>query len=400
MSNEPIWKLRTPEGKKPFACSTYYHLCEQKKGQRFCLNQGGSRSGKTYSTIDFFIRTAARNKNAAAWFTICRKTFNALRGSGYRDFTERLKELGIYNDAHHNKTEHIYELFGNYVEFIGADDGQKLRSRKRNMLYIMEANELPYLSFVELNMRTSDRVIMDWNPSEEFWAEDLKSDPLSDFYITTYKDNPFLPEMQVREIERLKLTNPQLYKVMGEGLFAELKGLVFPLAMQAYQVPELAKFIGYGLDFGFSNDVTALVECWQHGDDLYFKTPLYETGMTADEIAKRFKLLGVARTAQIVADGARPESIKTIQQYGFNIVAAQKGAGSVKEGIDRMKKYNLYFIGPEIWKERNRYVWKQDNNGNSLNEPVDIWNHAMDAARYLVTWKDKPKVKTTYDFRN
>lgn len=357
----------------------------ESKGVRYVINQGGSRSGKTYSILQYLIEIAAENENAGIAFTVCRKTLNALKATAERDFLEILKNEGLYNEKYHNRTDRTYDLNGNMFEFIGLDDSQKVRGRKRDILFINEANDVDEETFTQLNMRTTTKVIIDFNPSEEFWAEDLKKREDSRLYITTHLDNPFLPDVQRQAIEDLKHKDPAQYQIYALGLFAELQGVIYRNKEQALRFPDTAKSVCYALDFGFSNDVTALVRCGLFGGEIYAQELIYETGMTNTDISKRLAELGVRkRVDEIIADTGNggAMNIEELKRMGWNIRGAKKGPGSIKYGISVMQRYKLNLIGDNIWKEAKNYVWMKDVNGKPLDEPIDRWNHALDALRY------------------
>ena len=357
----------------------------ESKGVRYVINQGGSRSGKTYSILQYLIGIAFRMVNAGLTITVCRKTLNALKATAERDFLGILKNEGLYNEKYHNRTDRTYDLNGNMFEFIGLDDSQKVRGRKRDILFINEANDVDEETFTQLNMRTTTKVIIDFNPSEEFWAEDLKKREDSRFYITTHLDNPFLPDVQRQAIEDLKHKDPAQYQIYALGLFAELQGVIYRNKEQALRFPDTAKSVCYALDFGFSNDVTALVRCGLFGGEIYAQELIYETGMTNTDISKRLAELGVRkRLDEIIADTGNggAMNIEELKRMGWNIRGAKKGPGSIKYGISVMQRYKLNLIGDNIWKEAKNYVWMKDVNGKPLDEPIDRWNHALDALRY------------------
>jgi phage terminase large subunit len=202
--------------------ATYYHV--KNSEAKIQVHQGGTRSGKTYSILTALIELCHRNENSGAVITIARKTFPAIRASCMRDFFEILEREDIYNVELHNKSEATYILFGNLVEFISVDQPQKVRGRKRDILFVNEANELTLEDWRQLMLRTTGRAIIDYNPSDEFhWIYDhvLTRDD-HEFFRTTYKDNPFLPEATVAEIERLKEADPDYWRVyrLLEGLWS------------------------------------------------------------------------------------------------------------------------------------------------------------------------------------
>lgn len=351
--------------------------------KRITIEQGGSRSGKTYNILMWLI-FAYSNRNSGKTITICRKTFPALRASSMRDFFDILKKYDLYKEANHNKSNSEYLLNNNLFEFISLDQPQKVRGRKRDMLYINEANELYFEDWQQLILRTTDKAILDYNPSDEFHFIYDKIKPRDDaeFYITTYKDNPFLDIETVNEIERLKDVDENYWKIYGLGQIGSSQALIFRIN-ECNSIPPEAKFLSYGMDFGFTNDPTTLVAIYQQGDNIYLKELLYQTGLTNRDINEKLKLHEVDRK-EIFADSAEPKSIEELYRMGWNIKPATKGQGSVNIGIDMMKRYNIYVTKDSInmIKEFRNYKWQQDKNGNVLNVPVDMFNHTIDAVRY------------------
>jgi phage terminase large subunit len=359
----------------------YTHLDNSDK--RITIEQGGSRSGKTYNILMWLI-FAYSDRNNGKTITICRKTFPALRASSMRDFFDILKKYDIYKEANHNKSNSEYLLNNNLFEFISLDQPQKVRGRKRDVLYINEANELYFEDWQQLILRTTDKAILDYNPSDEFHFIYDKIKPRDDaeFYITTYKDNPFLDIETVNEIERLKDVDDNYWKIYGLGQIGSSQALIFRIN-ECNSIPPEAKFLSYGMDFGFTNDPTTLVAIYQQGDNIYLKELLYQTGLTNRDIDEKLKFHSVERK-EIFADSAEPKSIEELYRMGWNVKPATKGQGSVNIGIDMMKRYQLYVTKDSVnmIKEFRNYKWQEDKNGNVLNTPVDMFNHTIDAIRY------------------
>jgi len=307
-----------------------------------------------------------------------------------RDFINILKDYDLYSEDNHNKSSSEYRLNGNLVEFISLDQPTKVRGRKRDVLFINEANELFFEDWQQLVFRTTDKIILDYNPSDEFhWIyEKVKTREDADFYITTYKDNPFLGLEIIKEIERLKHTDENYWKVYGLGQVGAAKSLIFNFNL-IDTIPENARFISYGLDFGFTNDPTALVKVYLHDTNLYVKELLYRTGMTNQDIAKELDRLEIGRREEIFADASEPKSIEEIYRMGWNIKKADKPQGSVNLGIDMLRRYTLNVTKDSlnVIKESRNYKYKEDKNGNILNEPADAFNHTMDALRYAIFMK-------------
>jgi phage terminase large subunit len=359
----------------------YTHLDNSDK--RITIEQGGSRSGKTYNILMWLI-FAYSDRNNGKTVTICRKTFPALRASSMRDFFDILKKYDIYKEANHNKSNSEYLLNNNLFEFISLDQPQKVRGRKRDVLYINEANELYFEDWQQLILRTTDKAILDYNPSDEFHFIYDKIKPRDDaeFYITTYKDNPFLDIETVNEIERLKDVDENYWKIYGLGQIGSSQALIFRIN-ECNSIPPEAKFLSYGMDFGFTNDPTTLVAIYQQGDNIYLKELLYQTGLTNRDIDEKLKFHTVERK-EIFADSAEPKSIEELYRMGWNVKPATKGQGSVNIGIDMMKRYQLHVTKDSVnmIKEFRNYKWQEDKNGNVLNTPVDMFNHTIDAIRY------------------
>lgn len=371
----------------------YHHLDNLQK--KILVEQGGTRSGKTYNILMWLIFSYSYN-NKGKTVTICRKTFPALRSTAMRDFLEILKDNNIYNEQYHNKSNNEYHLNGNRFEFISLDQPQKIRGRKRDVLFINEANELTFEDWQQLIFRTTENIILDFNPSEEFhWIYDriLPRDDV-EFYQTTYLDNPFLAQNIIDEIERLKDIDENYWRVYGLGERGASQALIFRFKT-IRDIPETAKFIGRGLDFGFSNDPTTVVETYIDGDDMYVRELLYRTGMTNQDIGNEFKRIGLDRRDEVWCDSAEPKSIEEIHRMGWNTKPTYKGAINI--GIDMIRRYRLNVTedSTNMIKELRNYKYIEDKNGNLTNKPVDAFNHTLDALRYSIVNKlGRPKYGT------
>jgi phage terminase large subunit len=359
---------------------TYYDA----KGctKRIQVHQGGTRSGKTYSLLLVLIELCHQNKNAGATITICRKTFPALRASVMRDFFEILNREDAYSEEFHNKSEATYILFGNLVEFISVDQPQKVRGRKRDVLYINEANELTLEDWRQLLIRTTGNILLDYNPSEEFhWIyNDVIPRDDAAFFQTTYKDNPHLDPALIAEIERLKDADSNFWRVYGLGERGQSRSTIFNHYIQIEEIGAEWRLLGYGLDFGYTNDPTACVAVYTNGAGFLFDEVMYQTGLSNRQIAQ---LLNVGKS-QVVADSAEPKSIDELHGYGLNVHPAKKGPDSVRAGIQFLHSRPMAVTSRSVnlIKELRNYKWREDKNGRVLNEPVDAFNHAIDAARY------------------
>ena len=358
----------------------FKHLVNSDK--KIIINQGGTRSGKTYNILLFIIFYYCLRNNKKI-ITICRKTFPALRATVLRDFLSILRKYDLYKEEYHNKSSSEYTLFGNLIEFISLDQPVKVRGRKRELLFINEANELYFEDWQQLLFRTSEKIILDYNPSEEYhWIYDniIPRDDAS-FLKTNYLDNPFLEKTLVDEIERLKYTDEQYWQIYGLGEKGISKAIIFNY--YEYNIlPSEAEFIAMGMDFGFTNDPTSLVGVWINGLDLYIKEYLYRNMMTTNDIHNKFK--EVVTNQVIYADSSEPRTIEELRRMGWRIRASLKGRDSVNAGIDLLKRYKIHIHKDSVnaIQEFRNYKWKEDRTGKLTNMPEDKHNHITDAVRY------------------
>ena len=354
--------------------------------KRFIINQGGSRSSKTYSLCQMIIVYCVQNPNKVV--SIVRKTFPALRATVMRDFFEIMKDLEIYEKANHNMSENIYRFpNGSIVEFFSVDDEQKIRGRKRDVGWCNEANELWFEDFQQLNMRTEEKLIFDYNPSDSSsWLYKLPAEE-SVMIKSTYKDNPFLPESIKRQIEDLKRTDEALYQIYALGEKAISKSNIYNNWMFLGRKPTRFQSFVYGLDFGY-NHPTALIRVYWSDGDIWIEPVLYESYLTTSELIEKFKQLEVEKSVDILADYSRPEIIAELQNAGFNVNNANK---SVKMGINFVKTFGVFCQEDEaLKKEYENYKWKKI--GDIITEePIKLYDDAMDAIRYATTY-----IKETY----
>ena len=358
----------------------FKHLVRSDK--RIIINQGGTRSGKTYNILLFIIFYYCL-RNTKKIITICRKTFPALRATVLRDFISILRQYDLYKQENHNKSSSEYSLFGNLIEFISLDQPVKVRGRKRNLLFINEANELFYEDWQQLLFRTSEKIILDYNPSEEYhWIYDkVKTRDDASFLKTNYLDNPFLEKTLVDEIERLQYTDEQYWQIYGLGEKGISKAVIFNY-VEYNTIPSDAEFVALGMDFGFTNDPTALVKIYKKDLNLYIEELLYRTMMTTNDIHNFLKNNIIDQT--IYADSAEPRIIEELRRMGWSIRPSLKGKDSINAGIDLLKRYKLHIHkdSTNAIQEFRNYKWKEDRTGKLTNTPEDKNNHITDAVRY------------------
>lgn len=356
----------------------FRHLTRSDK--KIVVEQGGTRSGKTYNILLWLIFEYCVREQGKT-ITICRKTFPALRATVLRDFMDILRQHNVYREENHNKSNSEYNLFGNMVEFISLDQPQKVRGRKRDLLFINEGNELFYEDFQQLVFRTTGRIIIDYNPSDEYhWLyEKVIPREDCDFYQTTFLDNPFLADSIRQEILRLRDTDETYWRVYGLGERAQSKATIFQY--QEYtKLPETADFVAWGMDYGFTNDPTTLVKVYTDDHNLYVREYLYRTNMTTNDIHKFLQETGVGRDP-IYADTAEPRLNEELRRMGWNIRKAEK---NINAGIDLLKRYAIH-VHPEdknAVQEFRSYKWLEDRTGQLTNKPEDANNHIIDAIRY------------------
>jgi phage terminase large subunit len=303
-----------------------------------------------------------------------------------RDFFEILNTWNLYDEKCHNKTDNTYILNGNLVEFMSMDQPQKKRGAKRNFLWLNEANEFTFEDFQQLVMRTTEDVDIDYNPSDEFhWIYDrLLTRPDVTFIKSTYKDNPFLPQSLIDEIEYLKEVDENYWRVYGLGERGTSKSIIYPTWHLVDAIPDFVDEIVYGVDFGFNNPTTVLAVGIYDKRYLYIDELVYETRLTNRALIDRLNEFKVPKTKVLKCDCEDPARIEEIRMAGFNAQGCMKGKNSVKNGIDKIKRHSLYVTkrSVNVIKELKSYKWKEDANGHVLDEPVKFNDHGMDALRY------------------
>lgn len=359
----------------------YRHLL--KSNTKIIVEQGGTRSGKTFNILLYLIFEYCL-KQSNKTITIARKTFPSVRATVMRDFIDILKQHKLYREELHNKSSSEYKLNNNLVEFISVDQPQKIRGRKRDMLFINEANELDFEDWQQLVFRTTEKIILDYNPSDEYhWIYDkvINRDDV-EFYKTTYLDNPFLDVSIIKEIERLKYTDEQYWQIYGLGEKGVSKATIFNY-IEVPHIPYDAELVSYGADAGYTNDPSTLVSVYKKDYNLYIKEHLYRTMMTTKDLSDHFKQ-EVQRRSPIYFDAAEPRLIDELRRMGHNIQPSLKGRDSINAGIDLLKRYKIHITSDSnnAIQEFRNYKWLEDRSGKLTNKPVDKNNHIIDAVRY------------------
>jgi phage terminase large subunit len=348
---------------------------------RVCHLVGGSRSGKTYATLQWLIVQALQNKELV---TIVRKTIPSLKRTVMRDFKEIMESMGIWNENDFNISDRTYTFFNDsQIQFISTDNAEKLRGVKSSILWIEEASEVDSESYLQLQIRTTGKIILSYNPTVSPWHW-LREMVDCSRYFTSYKDNPYLERSVIRALEDLKNTNPKAYQVYTKGEYTTNDKAIFEFE-QVEWLPDEAEFVAWGLDFGYANDPNALVSVWKmNGNELYILEHCYEKGMITGEIIEMLRG-AVQGREEIWADSSEPRLIEEISRAGFNIRPVTKGKDSVNFGIGVLQNYKIKIPKScqNLVNEFYSYEWETDRFGKMLDKPVDFNNHLLDAARYV-----------------
>lgn len=361
-----------------------------KAGYTTISEQGGARSGKTRNTVVWLCTYL--NNHPGLKLSVVRATGPALRRSVLEDFKIVLSKMKIWRDKLFNKSSLIFTMpNGSMIEFFGADEEQKLRGASRDILYANEANELKEIEWKQLKMRTRLFSIADYNPSfsDEHWLTTLNNDPRTYHFVTTYTDNPFLEQTIIDEIESFRSSNKSLWQVYGLGMQAVVEGLVFSNFEIIDSIPDhVKKHHWRGVDFGYSNDPTAIEDVFYHDKCLYVDEICYQTEMLSSDIIRVLKANDGA--VETISESADPRLVQEIYRAGCNIKPVVKYGGSVQAGVTKMQEFRKIYITKRsinVIKEFKNYTWAQDKEGHWLNVPIDAFNHSIDGIRYVVMMK-------------
>jgi phage terminase large subunit len=347
--------------------------------------QGSSRAGKTYNIILWMVINILNEENKV--YSIVRKTLPSLKGSVLRDLKDILIKLELYDSNKWHSVDGYVEIGSNIIEWFSLDLEEKIRGRKRDICFVNEATEITYDEYVQLSLRTSEKMILDFNPSLwQSWLYDMEKQSDTFYTIVTYKENPFLPQQQVEEIEKLRTRDPNLWRVFGLGQKGIPTRVVFSHQQIYDELPQGAKLLGYGIDIGF-NDPNTLIKVYKDGDSIYCEELLYLRNTTIPDFIYKIKDLGLNLTDDFIVDSAAPQAIAEMSRSGINAKPVKKD--TILAGIDQIKRYNLFIHrnSLNLQMELNSYVWKSDKNGNNLDEPEDKNNHIIDALRYVLQMK-------------
>ena len=382
---------------------TKLYTLTQNSDKPYVVHQGGTSSGKTYAILQALVMKACTENDLV--ITVVGQDIPNLRVGAYRDaqtiifndpfFTQELKD--------HNKSNRVFTFVnGSKIEFNSYNDEIDARSGKRTHSFFNEANGIDYGIFEQISMRTTYQTIIDFNPSASFWAhEKLYGRDDVDWFVSTYRDNAFIQSSIKKKIESYEPTpenikaataNQYRWQVYGLGEVGRLEGLVFPNFETTNDFPDNFKWRCFGLDWGYTNDPTALVEIRYAGGALYWKQHIYRRQLTNQHISRLIKELGI--TDEIVADSAEPKSIAELRNHGVWVKPAKKGKDSVMFGIQLLQDYpiKIHAQSKDLIEEFSSYTWAKDRSGSPTNKAIDDFNHGIDAGRYTIM--DRMKKKT------
>jgi len=374
------------------------------------INQGGSNSGKTYAIMQVLFCFAREQQKQV--ITVVGQDIPNLKAGALRDALRIYGDTKLIKDSvkKYNKSERIFKFRnGSVVEFKSYTDAQDAKSGKRDYLFLNEANGINWDIYSELALRTRKRVYIDYNPNTAFWVHDnlLGRDDVQ-LIISDHRHNPFLDGGTHDRIESLQRIDKERWKVYARGLTGKVSGLVLSNWELCDTIPKDARLIALGLDFGFTNDQTGCVEVYRYNGELWINELIYETGLTNPDISKKLASLGIRKSTEIIADSAEPKSIEELRRLGWYINGVKKGADSINNSIDILKRYKLNITRNSInlREELSRYKWVTERSGKTINKPVDSNNHLIDPLRYVALNKLKisklamPKSRLPYKETN
>lgn len=354
--------------------------------KRLRIVQGGTSSSKTFTILPFLIQYAIQKPKSE--ISVVSESIPHLKRGALKDFLKIMDWTGNLNHNNFNKSNLTYKFSnGSYIEFFSADQPDKLRGARRDILFINECNNVEFESYQQLAIRTKKFIYLDYNPTNEFWVHtELLNSDISDFLILTYKDNEALDNAIVKEIERAKEKAKtssyweNWWNVYGLGQIGSLEGVIFNNWKTIDTIPDEARLIGYGLDFGYTNDPTAIIEIYKYNDQRILNEICYQKELSNSQISKF-----ITTKLPCYCDSAEPKSISELRNFGINAFPVTKGSDSINYGIQVIQD-NDYLVTQNslnLINEFRKYAWDKDKRtGAKLNKPIDNYNHAIDAFRY------------------
>ena len=366
--------------------------------------QGGTSAGKTFGILPILIDRCIKTPYLET--SVVSESIPHLRRGAMKDFLKIMIETGRYRDGHWNRSALKYTFTnGSYIEFFSVEQPDKLRGARRNVLYCNEANNIPFEAYNQLSIRTSGDIWIDFNPTANFWAhKEVANQPDADFITLTYLDNEALPQTIVDDIEQAKEKAKtseywsNWWKVYGLGQVGSLEGVCIK-EWQEIKLPLEARLLCYGMDFGYSNDPTTLIGLYKYNDAYVFDEIIYQKKLLNSDTSNLFKAHDI--NAVVYADSAEPKSIAELRTLGHKVLPCTKGKDSIVYGINLINQNKIYITSrsKNLIKELQSYTWMKDREGNTINKPIDAFNHCIDAARYAITSQLQTPNKGKYNIR-
>lgn len=352
--------------------------------KRYIVNKGSTRSSKTYSVLQLLYLIAFLSKKPYI-ISVVSESMPHLKRGCIRDFKEILIKEGKWKDSQWNATEKTYRVGHSIIEFFSVDNAGKVHGPSRDILYVNECINIDYEIYRQLAIRTTKSIFLDCNPSFSFWLDDkVLPQPDATLIHSTYRDNEYLSDAQIKEIESNR-NDKNWWQIYGEELTGTLRGTVINNWDMTDSMPDNYKKRWLGIDFGFSNDPTAIIDIRLSDGELWIDELLYEKGYDNLMIARHLEEIGIPQDIPIIADCAEPKSIKEIASKGWRVEPALKGKDSITTGISILNRYKKHITrrSLNIIEEYRNYRWQTDENGDPTNRPIDRFNHSIDAQRYV-----------------
>jgi phage terminase large subunit len=367
--------------------------------KRIRVIQGGTSASKTISIIIILIAMAQSDKDKTLT-SIVSESFPHLRRGAERDFLNIMREHQYFNEKLWDKTNHVYTFeTGSKIEFFSVDQPEKVRGARRDRLFINEANNIPFSAFEELEVRTKDFIFLDYNPTNEFWlfTDVLPKRTDTEQIILTYKDNEALSKEIVDSIEQ-RMGRKDWWQVYGLGQLGTIEGRIYKDWQIIDEIPHEARLECYGLDYGYTNDPTAIVAIYKYNNGYILDEIVYQRGLSNKQIGD---ILNNQLQSPIIPDSAEPKSNDELKTYGLTIIPAEKGADSVNNGIQLVQGQRISITkrSVNIIREFRNYLWETDKNGKVLNIPEHEFSHSLDAARYGISYLFKRAIPIIDQFK-
>jgi len=376
-----------------------YALKKRKK-----VIQGGTSAGKTFGILPILIDRCIRTPYLET--SVVSESIPHLRRGAMKDFLKIMIETNRFRDNQWNRSSLKYTFTnGSYIEFFSVEQPDKLRGARRNVLYVNEANNVPFEAYTQLSIRTSGDIWIDFNPTANFWAhKEVVAQQDADFITLTYLDNEALPQTIVDDIEsareRAKTSEywSNWWKVYGLGQIGSLEGVCIK-EWKEIKLPLEARLLCYGMDFGYSNDPSTLIALYKYNDSYIFDEVIYQKKLLNSDISDLFKTHSI--NGIVYADSAEPKSIAELRTYGHKVLPCTKGKDSIVYGINLINQNKIFVTSrsKNLIKELQSYTWMKDREGNTINKPIDSFNHCIDAARYAITSQLQTPNKGVYNIR-